>query len=406
MAPPPFISRYLIDWFATQTMQRAQEMVVNEVKTRVEKGDLGDYDGVIFKDAFRSKSADTATTSSGVQLGIVGASKSELVGVLDKIGTSKVTTGNSFKYYTGTWRGMRVAVVETGAGSERAKLGTEALLQAFRPERVACIGFAKSLTDSLKAGVLFVPDRLIKEDGSVLELLQLRIGNSSDFCGNVTNKSQKVKTDSDASETIGDAEHETTNCNKDFNEKDGPQYLMKKVQEGVAEEEISSSSSSDGEQSDSEKSADNSLIDRKLSDFASTTVYSFLQKFKTGSLVSIDREIIGASEKKHFASELGALALDRETWAVAEACVTAGTPFLPLRVIYDIQAQAGSKEAERAIRSEGQSMARTLGAFWGAVAKRPSAALDVYKLKEQALTGADKLANALDKILVFTQHEE
>ena len=356
MSPSPYLARYLLNWLTTQTVTHAEKTVVDEVKRRFESGDLGDYDGVLFKDAFRSqRPSGDRISSGGVDLGVVGATKSELVGVLDKMGTPKVTKGASYKYYTGVWKGRRVAVVETGTGFERVKSGTEALLQAFRPARVVSVGFAKALVPSLSAGALFVPNRLLKEDGSVFDLSRPMLSVPQE------KENEEVETLS------SDVDCETKDAGSDAID--------------------SQERASDPADSKPKPKTPNSLT------------YEFLQRFATGALISVERDVVKKVEKKQLAEEFGASALDQCAWAVAEVCGDSGTPFLSLRVIYDPRVQAGSKEAARAVGAGGQSVARSLGALWGAVSKRPSSALDVYKLKEQSLEAADKLAKALGIIL-------
>ena len=115
--------------------------------------------------------------------------------------------------------------------------------------------------------------------------------------------------------------------------------------------------------------------------------------------MSVDRDVVDSSGRKELAKRLGASAVDRVAWSVAQTCGEAGVPFLALRVVYDFRAQAGSKEAARVVDTSGVNVARTFGALFGAVTKRPQAALDLYKLKEQSLQAADKLVKALGMIL-------
>lgn len=421
MSPSPFLARYMIDWLATQTMARAEKMVVDEVKNRVETGNLGDYEGVLFKDAFRSNQQKDRIGVGGVDLGIVAASKAELVGVIDKMGTPKVTKGDAFKYYVGTWKGFRIAAVETGAGIEKARGGTEALIQVFRPKRVVCIGFAKSLVPSLKAGALFVPTFLVDDSGRSFDLTQPKLPApqaEQDECESLERDLSDDKTPEKLSFASGaDACVET--CADGTTADVNAQDAATSAERSEKEEETTSNTTETADVSASNDDSDGAKAntpnesapnengdantDMPRSFTGAAVVYDFLNRFATGTLVSVDQETVKSSEKKRLAEELGASALDRETFAVADVCGAAGVPFLPLRVIFDVRAQAGSKEAERAVRNEGQSMARTLGAFFGAVSKRPSAALDVYKLKEQSLEAADKLAKALGKILGIAQ---
>ncbi len=341
MNPSPLLARYLIDWLTTQTMDRARQAVVDEVKTRVESGNLGDYDGILFKDAFQTKSDSERISVDGVELGVVGATKRELVGLLDKIGTPKTTKGGSFKYYTGVWKGVRVAIIETGEGAERARQGVETLLQAFRPARVVSVGFAAPLSPNLKNGALFTPERLVLENGAVLELSEPK---------------------------LPAPQEDRLNCSNESN--------------GTNE---------------SEQKHEQARQDASTSSFAS----EFLRRFSSGALLSVDREIVKKSEKKLLRESTGASACDRSAWAIADVCGSRGVPLLTLRVLYEPNAvpQGVSREAAQFARNSNQSMARSLGAFFGAVAKKPSAALDVLKLKEEAIAAADKLANALETIL-------
>lgn len=348
----PFFNKYLIDWLASQTMARAEKIVTDEVKSRMEKGDLGSYDGVLFKNAFRSQSSRISVGS--VDLGVVAAAKEELVGLIDKMGTPKVVKGDAFKYYIGSWKGLRIVAVETGHGLDKARRGTEALLQAFRPERVASIGFVKSLVKSLEPGAFFVPNRLLLEDGSELDLSQPKLAPPKG------EESADPEAAAPPEETAPEKESETQSAPEE---------------EGAAPES-----------------------ERRPIELNSA-VKDFLSRFATGALVSVDRDVVDASDRKELAKRVGASAVDRVAWSVAQTCGEAGVPFLALRVVYDFRAQAGSKEAARVVDTSGVNVARTFGALFGAVTKRPHAALDLYKLKEQSLQAADKLVKALGMIL-------
>ena len=334
-------------------MARAEKIVTDEVKSRMEKGDLGSYDGVLFKNAFRSQSSRISVGS--VDLGVVAAAKEELVGLIDKMGTPKVVKGDAFKYYIGSWKGLRIAAVETGHGLDKARRGTEALLQAFRPVRVASIGFVKSLVKSLEPGAFFVPNRLLLEDGSELDLSQPKLA------------PPKGEESSAAPEST--APPEETAPEKESETQSAPE------EEGAAPES-----------------------ERRPIELNSA-VKDFLSRFATGALVSVDRDVVDSSDRKELAKRVGASAVDRVAWSVAQTCGEAGVPFLALRVVYDFRAQAGSKEAARVVDTSGVNVARTFGALFGAVTKRPHAALDLYKLKEQSLQAADKLVKALGMIL-------
>ena len=355
---PPQAFRLLFNWLGARTLASVEKTVVDEAKRRLETGELGDYDGILFKDAFRSRAARDRIVAGGVDVGIVAATERSLVGALDKMSSSQTTKGNGFKYTIGVWKKRRVAVVETGIGLDAARRGTEALLQAFRPARVAKIGFVRPLVDSLKPGSLFVPNRLVREDGTVWDLDRPRLSAPDEPPKEAAEAPTEPPEPTDETEPRADAEPNP---------------------------EAESSSSSEPKPSVEPTRA--SLLASEL-----------LKRFATGALLTLDRKV-EVGESKELAKRYGATAVDRGTWAIAEVCSAAGVPFLPLFVARDVRAEAGSKEAARAVASQGKSAARTLGAFLGAVTKKPSSALHIYQLKERSLEAADKLAKALDAIL-------
>ena len=117
-----------------------------------------------------------------------------------------------------------------------------------------------------------------------------------------------------------------------------------------------------------------------------------MKRFRTGTLLSLNSGKPNAEQWKDVS------AYDHSTWAVADVCANSGVPFLPLRVVYDLSSQKASREAARVVKSN-QSFARTMGALLGATMKKPSTALDVFKIKEEELEAADKLATAVCGIL-------
>lgn len=334
MSPSPFLSPFIINWLASQALGRVEQEVVDEVRRRVETGDLGDYDGILFKKSSKSKDgakksadSDASSRENCADVGVVAASKKELVGIIDKIGVPKVTKGGDFKYYAGVWKGRKIALVETGSGFENARKGTEALIEVFRPARIVAVGFAAGLVPTLKSGALVVPNRILLEDGRTFDLARRLLDAENAEKSNETETPESV-------------------------EKDAPPSFES----------------------------------------------SFLDRFATGALLSTERAVSTPDEKKRLAEKTGAAILDGASWAVAEVCAARNVPFLPLRVVETVRDETPPREVKNVVDSA-QSPARMLGAFFGAVSKRPSSALDLYKLKERSLEAADRLAAALDAIL-------
>lgn len=351
MIPSPFLGRYLVNWIVAQTAERAEQAIIEEVKTRMESGDLGNYEGVLFKDAFKSGRAIEAAFRH-VELGVIAATKAELVGLLDKMGTPKSMKIGALKLYYGKLGGRRLAIVESGNGFQGTRDGLTALLRLFRPSRVVSIGFAKSLNPELTNGVIFVPEKLLREDGSIFEL------SAPERPAIAPEEEPKAPTSESCAESPTEPVAEPDGvvvCAPDEEER---------ALEPVPEE------------------------------------LEFLARFRAGRLISLD-----SGRPAPEIRELGD-AYDHEALAVAEFCAEFGVPFLTLRATYESSKASGvSREAKKVVASN-QSFARSLGAFFGATMKKPSAAIDVYKIKQEELQAADKLADALSRVVSTLRIEE
>ncbi len=366
MIPSPFLGRYLVNWIVAQTAERAEQAVIEEMKARMASGDLGNYEGALFKGAFKTNRVIEAEFRR-VELGVIAATKAELVGLLDKMGTPKSMKIGSLKLYYGKLRGRRLAIVESGNGFQGTRDGLTALLRIFRPSRVASIGFAKSLNPELTNGVIFVPERILREDGSVFEL------------------------NAPARPTVAS--------------EDAPQAL---TAEPCAEVAIAPAPATEPDATvapGADPEVEGALVcapvkvEERVPESAPEEL-EFLARFRTGRLISLD-----SGRPAPEICELGD-AYDHEALGVAEFCAEFGVPFLTLRATYELSKATGvSREAKKVVASN-QSFARSLGAFFGATMKKPSAALDVYKIKQEELQAADKLADALSRVVSTLRIEE
>ena len=106
-------------------------------------------------------------------------------------------------------------------------------------------------------------------------------------------------------------------------------------------------------------------------------------------------------EKRRRAEKFGASLCDMASFAVAAVCRRLGVPLLCVRVILDELDEVvppDLKDLESAVPFK-ENPARFLGTLFGTVKRRPSSLLDMYKVKENALTSADMLANRIARIL-------
>lgn len=109
-----------------------------------------------------------------------------------------------------------------------------------------------------------------------------------------------------------------------------------------------------------------------------------------GRLLSIDRLVLSASERRRLADHTGALACDNETAAVAEVCRKQKTRFLAIRMISD--EIDDELPAELAHLLSQQTLAGKLGAVTGALFKRPANIKLMWQMRDDAGRASDGLA--------------
>jgi adenosylhomocysteine nucleosidase len=112
-----------------------------------------------------------------------------------------------------------------------------------------------------------------------------------------------------------------------------------------------------------------------------------------GRLLSVDEIIRKPDQRRQLAQQHGAIACDMETFAVAHACQQQGVRLLSVRIITDTVDDELPPEIEVLLAQK--SFAGRLGAAAGAVFRRPSAAKDLWRLREEALKASDRLAKFL-----------
>ncbi len=116
-----------------------------------------------------------------------------------------------------------------------------------------------------------------------------------------------------------------------------------------------------------------------------------------GPLVTADRPVLKADDKRALGQRSGALAVDMETLAVAEVCRREEQRFLAVRVISDTVDEKLPEDVERLLRKK--TLARRVGAAAGSLLRRPSAVKDLWRLRETALECSIRLAKFLEGII-------
>jgi adenosylhomocysteine nucleosidase len=111
---------------------------------------------------------------------------------------------------------------------------------------------------------------------------------------------------------------------------------------------------------------------------------------RCGPLLTADHVVRLPSEKQELFRRFGALAVDMETFAVAEVCRRRQVAFSSIRVINDPAGEKLPRDMEHLLAQKTE-VAR-LGAALGAIWRRPGSAKDMYQLRENALVASDRLA--------------
>jgi adenosylhomocysteine nucleosidase len=112
-----------------------------------------------------------------------------------------------------------------------------------------------------------------------------------------------------------------------------------------------------------------------------------------GRLLTVGEIIRQPTDRHRLAAEHGAIACDMETFGVAEVCKQRGVKLLSVRIVSDAVDDELPPEIEQLLKQK--SLAAKLGAAAGAVFNRPSAAKDLWRLREDALKASDRLARFL-----------
>jgi len=112
-----------------------------------------------------------------------------------------------------------------------------------------------------------------------------------------------------------------------------------------------------------------------------------------GRLLSADRLVRLPDEKKKLGHQHKAMAVDMETFAVAETCRRQKVRFMAVRIVHDTVEEELPADIEQLLRQKTTSA--RLGAAAAAIWRRPGSVKDMWRLRENALVASDRLAEFL-----------
>jgi len=112
-----------------------------------------------------------------------------------------------------------------------------------------------------------------------------------------------------------------------------------------------------------------------------------------GRLLTVDRIVRRTEEKRALGEKHQALAVDMESYAVADVCRRRRVRFLAVRIVSDAVDDELPPDVDRLLKQK--TRAAKLGAVLGALWRRPGSVKDMWKLREDALVASDRLATFL-----------
>jgi adenosylhomocysteine nucleosidase len=118
---------------------------------------------------------------------------------------------------------------------------------------------------------------------------------------------------------------------------------------------------------------------------------------RVGAIFTSETPLKTPAQKQAAGEQHQALAVDMETWAVAQHCSTAGQKFLAVRVISDRLQDELPHEIEKLIPE--QSLAKRAGSILGSVFRRPSVVKDMWNLQEAAWLCNNRLSEFLQTLV-------
>lgn len=242
---------------------------------------------------------ESATDTVHADVGIVYATPIELSSLLERCERGRKYLGRRFTFRGARLGEIRIACVQCGMGTDRAREATLALLDGHSPKWIISAGFSGALQPELKVGDITVGNSLVGPDGEEL-----------------------------------------------------------RIDLGMAPNPV--------------------------------------QGLYVGRLLTLDRIIRTAAEKRALGEQYAALAVDMESLAVAKTCREARTRCLVIRTISD---DLLSDLPPEILTLVGDTGSVRLGAALGAIWKRPGSVKEMWHLREIAMFASERLATFLEGVI-------
>ncbi len=116
-----------------------------------------------------------------------------------------------------------------------------------------------------------------------------------------------------------------------------------------------------------------------------------------GTLLTVDQIISSPDEKRQLGQQHDAIAVDMETWAVADECRQSKQRFLSVRTISDAVDDRLPDDIDHLMHQK--TWQGRAGAVTGTLFRRPASAKDMWRLKRDALAASERLAEFIVRLL-------
>lgn len=117
-----------------------------------------------------SAAAEPTHDTAHADIGLVCALHLELGAFLERCEKVKKYTGGRFTFRGGKYDGVRIAVVEAGAGFARTRDATHALIDAHTPPWILSVGFSGALRREMKVGDIVMAQAIVDTHGHELDI--------------------------------------------------------------------------------------------------------------------------------------------------------------------------------------------------------------------------------------------
>jgi adenosylhomocysteine nucleosidase len=117
----------------------------------------------------RTPAESSTSDTSRADVGLVCALPMELNHFFDRCQRVRTLAGGGFRFRGGRLGGIRVASVESGAGTQKAERATRALIDGHAPSWIIACGFAGALGADVKIGDIVVSSHVVDEHHASIE---------------------------------------------------------------------------------------------------------------------------------------------------------------------------------------------------------------------------------------------